>query len=270
MQKLLLYILFLTVSIYSFSQTNRKILQGEVLDQLGPLIDTHIVNITTKEGTFTNDKGQFSLFAKTNDSIQITSVGYKTLKFKVNIEHFGIQQNQFFLQKNTVILDEVEVKNHNLQGNLTTDIKQTPKDKRADALAKTMDFSNINMDAPTIRPIDEINRTKAPDARLITDPTARFAGVGTSSSIPFKHSEKLWALRKELAFKKSMPAKLLSELGEKFFFEELKIPVEKYYHFLEYCNPLGIEKMYQEGKTIQVIKIFRQEHKTYLEIIKKE
>ena len=103
-----------------------------------------------------------------------------------------------------------------------------------------------------------------------TDPTRAFAGAGTSVYIPFKHSERLWALRRNLAYKKSFPYKILSELGEKFFFDELKIPVEKYFHFLEYCNPLGIEKLYKKGKTLEVIKILRQEHVTYLDIIKKE
>jgi hypothetical protein len=70
-----------------------------------------------------------------------------------------------------------------------------------------------------------------------------------------------------LAFKKAFPFKILSELGEKFFFDDLKIPIEKYFHFLEYCNPLGIEKLHKEGELLEIIKILRTESVSYLIII---
>ena len=86
----------------------------------------------------------------------------------------------------------------------------------------------------------------------------------------FKNSERLWALRKKLARKKEFPYKVLSELGEQFFFKKLKIPVDRYFHFLEYCNPLGIENLHKEGKLLELIKIFEKESIPYLKIIKKE
>ena len=57
-----------------------------------------------------------------------------------------------------------------------------------------------------------------------------------------------------------MPAKLLSELGEDFFFKDLEIPIEKYAHFITYCSYLGIEELYKERKLLEVIKILREEH----------
>jgi hypothetical protein len=88
--------------------------------------------------------------------------------------------------------------------------------------------------------------------------------------IPFQNSAKLWALRKDLAQKKAFPYKILSELGEKFFFDELKIPLDKYFHFLEYCNTLNIETLHKDGKLLEVIKILRTESISYHKIIKKE
>ncbi|MDG1452384.1 MAG: hypothetical protein P8Q33_06345, partial [Polaribacter sp.] len=76
--------------------------------------------------------------------------------------------------------------------------------------------------------------------------------------------------RKKLATQKAFPYKVLSELGEKFFFEKLQIPVENYFHFLEYCNPLGVEKLHAENKLLELIKIFKKESVSYLEIIKKD
>jgi len=76
-------------------------------------------------------------------------------------------------------------------------------------------------------------------------------------------------LRKKLANQKAFPYKVLSELWEKFFFEKLKIPVDNYFHFLEYCNPLGVEKLHEENNILELIKIFEKESISYLKIIKK-
>jgi hypothetical protein len=59
-------------------------------------------------------------------------------------------------------------------------------------------------------------------------------------------------------------------LGEDFFFIQLKIPKERYYHFLEYCNPLGIEKKYKNGEILEVIEILKNESSNYLKIINKK
>jgi hypothetical protein len=56
----------------------------------------------------------------------------------------------------------------------------------------------------------------------------------------------------------------------KIFFDKLQIPVENYFHFLEYCNPLGIGKLHTENKLLELIKIFEKESISYLKIIKKE
>ena len=49
----------------------------------------------------------------------------------------------------------------------------------------------------------------------------------------------------------------------------LKIPKEKYFHFLEYCNPLGVEDLYKTNK-LKVITILKKESKTYLAILSKK
>jgi hypothetical protein len=152
-------------------------------------------------------------------------------------------------------------------GRLGIDTKNVPTNKKDSLLKNVMDFSKVNMNV--VEGNDYIDERVRPPINN-TDPTARFAGAGGGVSIPFKGSERLWALRKDLAQKKAFPYKILSELGEKFFFDELKISVDKYFHFLEYCNPLGIEDLHKKGKLLEVIKILRTESVSYRKIIKKE
>jgi hypothetical protein len=158
------------------------------------------------------------------------------------------------------------LKRHNLYGRLGIDSKRVTINKKDSLLSTIMDFSKVNM--KLVAGDDHIDNMKPPMNNV--DPTARFAGAGVSIVAPFKASARLWALRKELARKKAFPYQIMSELGEKFFFIQLKIPVERYFHFLEYCNPLGIEDLHKDKKMLDIIKIFQTESKTYLEIIKKE
>lgn len=268
--KKIITLLILFIANISFSQEKRIIFYGIISDDLGTLPRAHIINITTKKATFSNDVGTFKIFAKINDSLKITSVGYKTKIIRVNTNHFGIEQNNIHLKKEIIELDEVALKKHNLNGILSSDVKQTPEDVAATKSKSALDFSMIDFDKKVTSKIDEMDRKKAPNARLMTDPTAKFAGVGTSGiGYIDNYGIEKRRLRKEIKFKERFPKELLSEFGEYFFFVELKIPKKKYYHFLEYCNVLNIEELYKNGNKIEVIKILVKESKSYLKIIKK-
>jgi len=257
------------LSIKFVAQNDRKIFYGKINDELGALSNAHIINLNTKKATFSNDNGEFKIFVKTNDSLKFTSVGYKTQKLIIKSVHLSINETIIFLKKEVYELDEIELKNHNLTGSIALDFKQTPKDKKAEALTKTMDFSKINMKAKTKD--DYIDNYVRPHI-VETDPTKTqgVSGTGAKVNMAFKYSERLWALRRELAFKENFSSQLLKHFGEDFFFNDLKIPVEKYPNFISYCSFLDIEKLYKERKFLEVIKILRNEHVEYLKTIKKE
>ncbi|WGH76675.1 carboxypeptidase-like regulatory domain-containing protein [Tenacibaculum tangerinum] len=263
-------LLFLIAS-HVTAQENRKFFYATIQDEMGAVANAHVINLTTKQGTFTNDFGKFKVLAKPNDTLQISFVGYETKKIVVAIHHFGIQENTIQLKKVPIELDEVAIKKHHLIGFIAVDTKQTPKDIAADKSKSALDFSMIDFKKSIILPIDEMDRAKAPNMLLEIDPISKFAGVGSGFSTGLdKYSANLKALRKDINYKETFPKMLLSEFGEHFFFKELKIPEEKYLHFLAYCNPLGIEKLYKEGKVLKVIAILKEESKSYLKIKNEE
>ena len=129
---------------------------------------------------------------------------------------------------------------------------------------------NINvLTGRKINLLNDISKVKPPIVNTMAG-AIPMAGAGAKVVIPFKNSARLWALRSKLEQKKQFPYKILSELGEKFFFDELKIPIDNYFHFLEYCNPLGIENLHKKGRLLELIKILRKESSSYLKIINKE
>jgi hypothetical protein len=142
-----------------------------------------------------------------------------------------------------------------------------PKNKQDSILRNIMDFSMVDFSQEDFE-IDAIEKARPPVVNTMTGMIPMIGGA--KIVMPFKGSARLWALRKDLAFKKAFPYKILSELGEKFFFNDLKIPVDNYFNFLSYCDTLKIETLHREGKLLEVIKILKSESISYLKIIKKE
>ena len=261
-------LLFLCLSFVhtTISQEQRSILNGKIIDSLGVVNNANIINLKTNQGTSSSDTGEFRIFVKKGDSLRISSIQHITKT--IVISEFNINKTIVITLVSSIYqLDEFELKTHNLRGILGIDTKNIPIDKKDSLLNIAMDFSNVNMNI--VEKDDYIDERVRPQ-EVRTDPNTAFVGVGVKAIIPFKYSERLWALRRKLAIKKAFPYKVLSELGEKFFFKKLKIPIENYFHFLEYCNPLGIENLHQEGKFLELIKVLRTESVAYLKIIKKE
>lgn len=269
MVKKLLFTLILLLFInHTFSQNQRKIIIGKVVDSVGIVKNANIINLNTKQGTFSNDQGIFRIFVTNGDTLRVSSVQYISKKIAITEKTIDQKEISVELKSNIYTLDEFDLKRHNLMGRLGVDTKDVPRNEKDSLLRNVMDFSNVDFSKKDFT-VDEISKAKAPMVNTMAG-AIPMAGAGASAVIPFKDSARLWALRKKLAQKKAFPYKVLSELGEKFFFDELKIPIEKYFHFLEYCNPLGIEDLHKDGKILELIKILRNESITYHKIIKNE
>ncbi|MGJ8760919.1 MAG: carboxypeptidase-like regulatory domain-containing protein [Polaribacter sp.] len=249
----------------SNSLAQQVLINGKVIDSLGIIKNANIINLKTNQGTFSSDDGTFRIYVSQGDSLRISSIQYVTRKFYVTKQNINNKFIIIKLKPSTYVLDEFELKKHNLTGRLGIDLKEVPTDKRDSLLRKVMDFSNVNL--KRAEEDDYIDKRVRPQ-KVETDPTQFFGGAGAKIVIPFKDKESL--LNKELKRKKEVPYKILSELGEPFFFEELKIPKDNYFHFLDYCNPLDIERLHKEGNILELIKIFQKESMPYLQIIKKE
>jgi len=259
------------LSIYTstlVSQEKRKLISGKVIDSLGIVKNANIINLKTKQGTFSSDEGLFRIFVSKGDTLSFSSIQHKLKNIVITTQILEKRELTVLLKSNIYTLDEFDLKQHNLMGRLGVDSKEVPRDVKDSLLRKVMDFSNVDFSEidPTV---DAITKMKAPIVNTMAG-AMPMAGAGAGVVMPFKDSERLWALRKKLEHKKTFPYKILSELGEKFFFDELKIPIEKYFHFLEYCNPLGIEDLHKENRILELIKILRSESVAYLKIIKNE
>ena len=194
MIKNLIFIFLLVSTISSKAQQDNFWLYGKLKDSSSVVKNANIINLKTNKGTFSNDFGDYKIIVSVGDTLQFTSVQHKTVYRIVNDFVYRSEILDVFLTSSTYELDEVVLKTNDLDGFLSLDLKKTPEDKRAEALKKTMNFSNVNMKA--IYNGDYIDQRVRPPMNNV-DPTAMFAGAGGGVSIPVKFSERLWALRRD-------------------------------------------------------------------------
>lgn len=259
---------FIIFLLFSFNFQGQTVwLKGTVKNtSLKGIKNAHILNLTTKKGTVSNENGLFNIKVKKGDWLQISNVQYKSAKQRVTNTNIKEKTVQVYLFEITNQLEEVKIKKK-MKGFLSLDRKTQPKDTKFGTplislkeIAK-MDLSKVNLG----------RNLKPKSAQHLTDPVAKAAGLPTATvGIPDRSSLRKKALRKELNFKTNFPIKLKNELGEHFFFQKLKIPKDKYYHFLSYCSSLGIEQLYKEKKTLQLIKLLQEQSKSYLKAFSKK
>jgi hypothetical protein len=267
MSKIVFLLIFLfAVSKVTFSQEKRKIIVGKVVDSISIIKNANIINLKTKQGTFSSKLGLFRIFVSKGDTLSVSSVQHKQKIIIITESILAQKKIKITLKAKTYTLTEFELKRNNLMGRLGIDTKDVPKNKQDSILRDVMDFSAIDFSIEDFK-IDAIDLVRPPIVNTMAGAIGMISNAA-GEAIPFKDSERLWALRGDLAQKKAFPYKILSELGEKFFFDTLKIPVDRYFHFLEYCNPLNIENLHRDGKLLEVIKILRTESISYHKIIK--
>lgn len=131
MRKILLFIVLLTFPITVYSQIE-SLVKGKILDAANdkPIENVNIVNLNQVNGTITNKSGEFEIQAKTNDTIHLSYLGYKSIKVRVTNDwiNFG-NRTTIKLTELALALEEVVVNKLKLTGYLEIDIKQVPIQK---------------------------------------------------------------------------------------------------------------------------------------------
>lgn len=141
MNKHTITLLLCFTTILASAQEKRTFIYAEIADKVALLPDVHVLNLQTKQGTFTNENGEFRVLAKENDSLQLSYVGYETKIWVVKKNHFGIHKNSIELNKISISLDEVEVKKNSLLGYLDADSKLIKEEKVINAVTLKLPFA---------------------------------------------------------------------------------------------------------------------------------
>jgi len=91
-----------------------------------PMPSVHILNLTQVIGTITNQKGDFQIPAKANDTLYFSYLGYKPLKIAVTNDMIKFGNANFKMTEIAFALEEIVVRPYQLTGYLDIDVRNAP------------------------------------------------------------------------------------------------------------------------------------------------
>ena len=91
-----------------------------------PLWNINIININKVKGTTTNSRGFFEIEATINDTLNISSIGFQSIKVRVTNDLIKDKNTKIKLTQKSYALEEVVVRKYNLTGFLEIDAKLIP------------------------------------------------------------------------------------------------------------------------------------------------
>ena len=129
MQKHLLLLTFLIVSVVAVSQT--KTLKGQIInaENKKALSAAHVLNLNAVTGTITNSQGFFEIETQANDTILISYLGFQSIKLKITNDLLKGNELVISLYEKANQIKEVVIRSTKLIGVLEIDVKQVPKDR---------------------------------------------------------------------------------------------------------------------------------------------
>jgi hypothetical protein len=210
----LLFVLTLVVCQFSFSQTE-KLLKGVVLSDNFLLYNVDVINKTSQKSTKTNDKGEFVIAVKANDSLLFYAKNYYLKRLKVSNEQIEYINLQVVMLKKPEELEEVIVeKIHSIEFNKDKAYEQGKRD-----------------DIDVIKSVEYIKKRTVYEGAI--DNPMNFIAIG-------KKILSLFVKEKELE-KKAPPEIEFAVLAkricdQKFYFETLKLRPEEIDLFLQFCD----------------------------------
>ena len=109
---ILFIVMFLLIK--TVNGQNLILIEGKVANAKGELIqNAHVINLSQKQGTITDINGIFRIIAAANDSVLITSIGYKHYRAKVPNEILNkILMINIVLIEDTITLKEAIIRRY--------------------------------------------------------------------------------------------------------------------------------------------------------------
>lgn len=152
---------FLFLAQFSFSQTDRKPLEGQVRNDLVPVENVVVFNANSNTGVVVNQYGSFVIPAKINDTLVFSSLAFKSKKIILTEEEFIVPrlivQLEIFTNELAEVLIRAKKELNPIGGNsqkyvdmkFFDDEKSSPKNKTmppVGSIENGMDFVRIYKD----------------------------------------------------------------------------------------------------------------------------
>lgn len=237
MNKFILTIGFLLLYSAVYSQ-KKIIIEGRIVADSIQNTRINILNITKNIGTTNSDLGEFKIEVQENDTLLFSSVQYENVRIKISEKNITQKFLKVVLTEKVIDLNEVNVRNISLTGNLTRDAEKI----------KTYNyFEGI--------PTSKIPKLTSIGRKLYTardgdiDPLLNF--ISGRMQMLEKAIE-----NEQLTFDVQEG---IDAIESSFFIQELEIPEEEIINFVYYCaaSPTYRE-LIENNSYLDLIELFRE------------
>ncbi len=129
--------IFYIISLFFYSASGQLYFNGTIIHSgtRQPLTGANIINLTSLDGTTSDENGMFIIPARVGDNVIITFMGYKTVNVIITEDHLKKHQTIYMVEA-PLVLDEVIVSSGQLTGSLPVDINLIPVQKPIDISPK--------------------------------------------------------------------------------------------------------------------------------------
>ncbi len=251
-----IYFFFLIICTLNLAaQEDRQRITGKTTSDSISVENVHIINVTTRSGTISNENGIFQLFVKENDTILFSDIQFTTKKIIIQPTNLLNNFIQVKLEPYTNQLDEVIVDRSKITGGVN---------------ASTLNLPNAGKEPlnKLERNLNHYSQASVPIVILATL-LGQSGGIDDIYNIISgnrKRDQKLNQLLKEdeqNARNQEEVALIREHFTEAFFIDTLQIPEDKITLFISSCIPKNIIPLFHQKRFLDIIDIFLSESSSF-------
>ena len=245
LKSLFLRLFFVVAS--SLSAQEPVLVAGIVQSDSVKLADIHILNLSTRKGTISNQEGEFGITVSQNDTLIFSGIQFHTLGLIVDKKVLDKRVIKVELVPKVEELSEIELKGHDLDGLFYIDTKRM-RDSLPLMGKEAIDFSNQGSDDPTS------SNYVVPSANILN----LVSLIGKKRRAENQKEASL------LQQKRAATDNIRKDIGEDVFEQQLGIPRAHIESFIRFCQKKDIINLYVEGRIMEVIDILIKEKDNYI------
>ncbi len=226
-------------------------------------ISINIINSTQGTGTVNSDSGLYQILVRENDELLFSSIQYKNITVVVTSEIIKKGVLEITLIEDLNILDEVNISNISLTGNIATDISSMNIVRDMPVNIKFGDIKNMTFESD-INDSQEAPRNLALESNTIMKPGVNMLGLADviTDVLGIKKNKDSHVYKSPRI---NSNEKLRSLFQEDFFTETLKVKKEYINDFIFYADDHGLRNLLEKPNNQLAIIDFLIEHsKGYL------
>lgn len=260
MKKLFSIFVFI-MSLTATSQTLSRVdVAGNIIVEGSDIGGITIYNATSKQGTITNDKGEFKIKVALNDKIEVSSLQYQNISFLVNDAIIKSRTIKLFLIEEINKLDEIVVLKKTLSGNLKTDIAEAKTfQPKLNALYFGIKNSDANFNNDALSDVKNIsvdgNRPLVNGLNLVN--------VVDQLLLPLFRSEV--PNKKKIGVPEVPVEDIKYYFGSEFLVDNFNIPKHRVEEFIRYVEREDFDfSLLNYGKELEFLELLNKKSKAFL------